>query len=226
MTQSSANKGAFSINIMLIFAAVILISSCESGGVIESTLAADEALFLDRFDPSTLGNWYIESDDLGGSTIENESMIIRTNSPYTIQFSTLREPLFDDFKLQVDVAILDGSKGASYGVLFRMNDQNEFYRFDITADGRFMVEKANADGSWTRFLNDWKRAESIQLGQDTWNSLRVDAVGPEISFYVNSILVHKITDEALSSGQIGLDIGAFDQPSASAVFDNLIIHNP
>ena len=226
MIQSNLGRGAFSIVLTLLIAAAILISSCEPERTIESTLAADDALYLDHFDPSTLGNWYVESDEIGESAIENEGLIIRVNSPNTIQYSTLREPLFDDFRLQIDIASLDGSEAVSYGVLFRMNEQNEFYRFDITGDGRFMVEKANTDGSWTRFLNDWKRAESIQTGRDTWNSLRVDAVGSEMSFYVNNILVFNMTDDALSVGHIGLDIGAFDQPSASAAFDNLIIHSP
>ena len=167
-----------------------------------------------------------DSDDLGGSAIENNQMIIRVNAPNTIQYTTLREPIFDDFRLQVDLTSLDGAEAVSYGVLFRMNDRNEFYRFEITGDGRFMVEKANADGSWLQYLDNWKKADSIEIGKDAWNTLRVDAIGSELKYYVNNSLVYSMTDDFLAVGNIGLDIGAFGQSSASAAFDNLIVHNP
>ena len=226
MNQSKPGRGARSIYLILITAAVFLVSSCSQGTAIEAPLAPDDAIFRDNFDSPTLGNWFIESDEFSGSAVENDRLIIRSSMANMIHYSTLREPSFEDFRLQVDIASLDGSAAVSYGVLFRMNERNEYYRFDITGDGRFMVEKANSDGSWTRFLNDWKRDNSIQIGQDSQNTLRVDAIGPSLSFYVNNHLVHSLTDSELTSGNIGLDLGTFDQPSASAAFDNLIILAP
>jgi hypothetical protein len=213
-------------SVVILLVTIGVISSCELGSEIESTLVPDNALFLDQFDPISSGEWYLESDELGGSVIENNQMIMRVNAPNTIQYTTLREPVFDDFKLQVDLTLLDGTEAVSYGVLFRMNDRNEFYRFDITGDGRFMVEKANADGSWIQYLDNWKTVDSFEIGKDAWNTLRIDAIGSEISYYVNNALVYSMTDDSLTEGNIGLDIGTFSQTSASAAFDNLIVQYP
>ncbi|GMQ79170.1 MAG: hypothetical protein BMS9Abin02_1730 [Anaerolineae bacterium] len=226
MIQPQAGQYSFLTSLVILLVTVGVITSCEIDPVIESTLVPDNALFSDQFDPVNSGNWHLESDDLGGSAIENNQMIIGVNAPNTIQYSTLREPVFDDFRLQVDLALLDGTEAVSYGVLFRMNDLNEFYRFEITGDGLFMVEKANADGSWLQYLANWKKADSIEIGKDVWNTLRVDAIGSELSFYVNNTLVYSMTDDALAVGNIGLDIGTFGQLSASAAFDNLIVQNP
>ncbi len=226
MIQPKSRQYPLLTSVVILLVTLGVISSCELGSEIDSTLVPDNALFRDQFDPISSGEWHLESDELGGSVIENNQMIMRVNAPNTIQYSTLREPVFDDFKLQVDLTLLDGTEAVSYGVLFRMNDRNEFYRFDITGDGRFMVEKANADGSWIQYLDNWKTVDSFEIGKDAWNTLRIDAIGSEISYYVNNALVYSMTDDSLTEGNIGLDIGTFSQTSASAAFDNLIVQYP
>jgi len=122
--------------------------------------------------------------------------------------------------------LLQGDLGSSYGVLFRMQDTTRFYRFEITGDGMFMVERRDGESGWTRFVDRWTEAPAINQGLNSTNRLKVEALGQTITLYVNDIQVHQFTDSAYSSGTIALDAGTFVQPLAQVAFDNLVIRRP
>ena len=160
---------------------------------------------------------------MGQTSIVDESLLIEINEPGTMQFATLEDPLFTDFDLSVDARVLEGDPQGSFGVLFRVQDPTQFYRFEITGDGLSMVERRNADGSWTRLIEDWTATPAINQGVGASNQLRVIAVGPTLSFYVNGVLLHRIQDGQYKAGAIALDAGTFGQGGLRVVFDNIIV---
>ncbi|MCA9924829.1 MAG: hypothetical protein KC421_20780 [Anaerolineales bacterium] len=121
-------------------------------------------LFADNFTPGEMGDWQIEGDAAGQTTLLNENLVIEIAQPNVMQFSTLTTPGFTNFVLEVDARQLKGDLQSSYGVLFRMQNPNQFYRFDVTGNGMFMLERRNGDGSWTRFLEDWQESSAIRQG--------------------------------------------------------------
>lgn len=183
-------------------------------------------LFSDDFVAGSGGSWFTETDQQGATSISDEEMVIAINEANTMQFTTLREPTFGDFDLEVDATLLDGNLESSYGVLFRMQSPEEFYRFEIMGDGRYMIERLNADGSWTRYLDDWLMSPLIFAGQGVTNRLRILARGSQLSFYVNGELLHSLSDGTYGAGNIALDAGTFGQPGLQVSFDNLVIRRP
>ncbi|MFO7662287.1 MAG: family 16 glycoside hydrolase [Chloroflexota bacterium] len=177
----------------------------------------------ESFVPGQLGNWMFEEDEHGSTTIVNDQLVVSVNSPNTIQFTTLTEPAFSDFLLEVDAWQRSGSTESSYGILFRMQDNQQFYRFEVTGTGLFMVERHNADGSWTRLVPEWTPTEALNKGLNVPNRLKVIATGSELAFYVNDILLTQVTDDLYQSGTIGLDAGTFSGGSVQVSFDNLRI---
>ena len=165
----------------------------------------------------------LEGDAAGRTSILDERLLIEVNEPNTLQFVTLEDPIFTDFDLSVEATMLEGDRRSSYGLLFRMQDTEQFYRFEITADGLFIVERRNSDSSWTRLINDWTSSPAINQGLAATNQLRVIAVGPTLSFYVNGNLLQTVQDSQFRSGAIALDAGTFGQGGLRVAFDNVVV---
>lgn len=188
--------------------------------------AGPPPLFADEFIPGQMGQWQIEGDASGQTAVVDEQLLIDINAPQTIQFATLLSPQFADFILEVDARQLRGDLQSSFGVLFRMQSPTEFYRFEITGNGFYMLERRNGDGTWTRFVDDWTPSPAINQGINAINRLRVEAAGRNISIYVNDILLHQASDNAYIGGTIALDAGTFIAPELRVAFDNMVVRQP
>ena len=202
---------------------VLFLIACGNTAVDEQ---AEEALFTDDFSGTQDASWHLEADDIAGAAIQDGRLIITVNQANTLQYANLKEPLFDNFALEVEVTQLAGSPENSFGVLFRLQSPGEFYRFDITGDGRYAVERRNADGSWTRFSDGWTRATAILTGLNATNRLRVVADGPQLSIFANDVLLQTVTDSAFRDGTIALDAGTFGQAPLSVAFDTVHVDTP
>ena len=83
-----------------------------------------------------------------------------------------------------------------------------YYTFGKLVDGEFFS------------IIPWQESEAINLGNDQ-NMLRVEAVGPNFTFYINDELVDAAIDADFSQGDIGLLAGAYEEPGVHIAFDNL-----
>ena len=209
---------------ILLLSLLFLIACADATGVPGASGA--DVIFSDGFVPGQMGNWVMEGDNAGQTAVINERLVIELADNSIMQFTTLPDQTFDNFILEVDAQLLEGDLGSSYGVLFRMQDTTRFYRFEITGDGLFMVERRDGESGWTRFVDRWTEAAAIKQGLGSVNQLRVEALGQNISLYVNDQLVHQFSDTAYSSGTIALDAGTFVQPQAKVAFDNLVVRRP
>jgi len=204
---------------------ILLLAACADAIGVPGASGAD-VIYYDGFVPGATGNWVIEGDNAGQTAVINEQLVIDLADNNIMQFTTLPDHTFDNFILEVDAQLLEGDLGSSYGVLFRMQDTTRFYRFEITGDGLYMVERRDGDAGWTRFVEVWTESTAIRQGLGSPNKLRVEARGQSVALYVNDELVHQFTDTAYSSGTIALDAGTFVQPAAQVAFDNLVVRRP
>lgn len=201
------------------------LAACANATGVPGASGAD-VIYADGFVPGDTGNWVIEGDNAGKTSLINEQLVIDLTDNNILQFSTLPDITFDNFILEVDARLLEGDLGSSYGVLFRMQDTTRFYRFEITGDGLYMVERRDGEQGWTRFVDRWTESTAIKQGLGSVNRLRVEALGQTISLYVNDEPLYQFTDTAYSSGTIALDAGTFVQPAAQVAFDNLVVRRP
>lgn len=215
----------FSLTFFAVCLVITFSAACADATGVPGASGAD-VLYSDGFVPGQMGNWLIEGDNAGQTAVINEQLVIELADNNIMQFSTLPDQFFDNFILEVDAQLLEGDLGSSYGVLFRMQDATRFYRFEITGDGMFMVERRDGEAGWTRFVDRWTESPAINQGLGSSNQLRVEALGTNISLFVNDQLVHQFNDTAYSSGTIGLDAGTFVQPQAQVAFDNVVVRRP
>jgi len=104
-----------------------------------------------------------------------------------------------------------------------VEDEQQFYRFDITGNGLFIVERHNGDGTWTRLVQEWTPASALNQGLNVTNRLRVLASGQSLTFYANDVLLTQVNDATYADGLIGLDAGTFGGSNLQVAFDNLTI---
>ncbi len=137
----------------------------------------------------------------------------------TIAWSTPKDKRFGDFVLDVDAAQVDGPNDNTYGVIFRYQDDRNFYRLDISGDGYFAVFKRK-DGVWTK-VQDYVETPAVKQGNAT-NHLQVIAKGNQFTFNVNGQTVKTFSDSDFPNGNIGVTAGAlFDNAGVHIAFDNL-----
>lgn len=209
---------------------VVFLAGCNARSILPSGSASTPVAqhdpstgYHDSFVPGQTGNWLFEQDESASTVIANEQLAITITAPNTIQYVTLEDYTFTDFVLEVDAWQRSGPVESSYGILFRKLDGNQFYRFDITGNGLYIVERHDADGRWTRLVPDWTSTAAINQGLNVANRLKVIAAGESLTFYVNEILLTQVIDSAYGGGEIALDAGSFGGGDLQVTFDNLVI---
>jgi hypothetical protein len=217
-----AFKRQLTFSFLLIVGHLLLLVACGSNS---SPFGAD-ILFRDEFVPGQTGNWVVEGDEAGRTIFLAEQMLIEVDAPQTIQFTTLNDPSFADFSLQVTITWLAGDLESSAGVLYRLQGPDQFYRFEITMNGSYIVERRNPDQTWTRLSDGWIESTAIRTGLNETNRLKVVAIGPSLRMYVNDQLLLQTTDSGLAAGKIALDAGTFGRPGLRVAFDNVVVSRP
>lgn len=192
----------------------------------EQGLISGSVLFEESFSAGQTGMWFLEGDDIAQSSLVDDSLVISVDMPQTVQYAALQEPLFEDFVLEVDVTQLEGNASNSFGVLFRLQNPNQFYRFEITGDGLYVVEKSIEEGQWQRLSDGWVESPFIIQGLNRTNRLKIEVVGTQMKFFINERQVDVLADASYSRGQIALDAGTFGEGGLRVRFDNLVVKEP
>jgi hypothetical protein len=122
-----------------------------------------------------------------------------------------------DFHLIVNSKHIAGIRANSaWGVIFRLQDNYNYYWFRITDSKYFGVSVAE-DGQW-RDLVEWTRTDAIK--PNGVNQLEVLAREAHFIFLINGQLVSEVDDERFDQGLVGLAIEGYTQ-GENIVFDFL-----
>jgi hypothetical protein len=106
------------------------------------------------------------------------------------------------------------------GVLFRYQDEDNFYYYRISPDGSYSLVLYHAGER--QVLIDWTEAPEIK-SRNQVNHLRVEAVGDRIRMFVNDKLLAEVSDDTFAKGEIALAVSTFEKGGATFKFDNLLV---
>ena len=185
--------------------------------------APGSVLFEDDFSEDT-GDWLLFSDQEGSATCENGWLHVRDNPAGLACACYLTGVQFDDFVLEVDTKLVDGSNYNWHTITARDGggELANYYRFDIGSDGTYDIAKwvddvltILADGSSNR----------VRPGRGATNHIRVECVGSYLSLSVNGHLLAEVSDSSHIAGDIALGCDA-PQTSSEVAFDNLVVSAP
>jgi hypothetical protein len=165
--------------------------------------------------------WKTASDEAIKIAVQDGALHLKIDDLDTIAWSTPKDKRFGDFVLDVDATQVDGPNDNTYGVIFRYQDDRNFYRLDISGDGYFAVFKRK-DGVWTK-VQDYVESAAVKQGNAT-NHLQAIAKGKQFTFNVNGETVKTFSDGDFPSGNIGVTAGTlFDNAGVRIAFDNLTV---
>ncbi len=185
-----------------------------------ATLPADlELVYQDDFSDS-FGGWDDAFDAYTTKQYGNNRYQIEVRSANLMAWGLANRDVAD-FELEVEAKQEDGAKNNSYGLLFRLQDRNNFYRFDISSDGYYLLSKF-VNSQWVT-LADWTLSPHIK--PDT-NILTVSAFGPNITVSANGQPLASVTDSSFTHGNFGFFASTFSDPYMWASFDNLKLRVP
>jgi hypothetical protein len=180
----------------------------------DSSAAHWTTLLFDGF-TSDDNNWLVGSqaseyfDPLNGVIADGryrwEAQVSRANS---ISKVWLGEYKVSDFHLTVNAKHIFGSRaGSGWGVIFRVQDNQNYYWFRMT-DTRFFAVSVAQDGQWTDVL-EWTRTETIK--PNGVNQLEVIARKAHFVFLINGQIVSEVDDDRFNQGLVGLAIEGYTQ---------------
>ncbi len=206
-----------------------------------------EVLYAAAFDAAP-EDWELYSGRLSAQAADGALRITVDEvdkSPYSA--STL---YFDDFDLRVQSKAVAGPLDNGFGVVFRVQDQNNYYLFLISSDGYYQVRR-RVDGE-EKLLSDWIPSSLVNQGLDVSNEIRVVAQGDTFHFYINGERVElcipddldaistyadscidgqmqlELLDNSVAEGRLGVIAVTpqFGEPGVEVDFDNVLVLGP
>lgn len=130
-----------------------------------------------------------------------------------------------DDNVSIYVDAMPAAEGANgyYGLLCRIQDNQNFYYFVIQNNGEYAIGKFK-DGAFQP-LEGWGESTEIRQGNQP-NRLRADCLGDTLRFYVNNVLLGEVNDTEFNAGYSGLIANTLDAQGFEVVFDNFQITGP
>jgi len=159
----------------------------------------------------TLGAW---TPGPGASGSESgEWFVLRAQEPGRVAFATAGLEL-TDYVVEVRAAPQGGPDDASYGLVVRYRDPNEFVVLLIGADGYIAVGQMSG-GTW-RWRVPWQQWPHIRRGLSE-NLLRAECQADRCRFYVNGEFAFVI-DAVPAQGTFGPAVSSPEAATFAASF--------
>jgi len=176
------------------------------------------ALWLrDDFDES--GNWPTGADEVRQITLSNGqlSITLQQSDHFAVVYNITRRT--NAFLAQVTASSAACAYRDRYGLLFRLQDGNNYYRFEVDCDRRYRVARIVSGELMP--LCDWTRSDFIHRGDEAPNVLAVRAVGEYLSIFANGQFLREVKDDTFADGALGLFAGSGASSTYTATFDDL-----
>jgi hypothetical protein len=123
-----------------------------------------------------------------------------------------------NYSVSISASHISGVNTGGYGLLFGHGTGNNFYAFEITAEGNFHVIKSGR-GNSVQELVKWTPSAAIKKGNNTVNILTLQKDSVNWKFLINNQQVASCVAERL----IGNGIGMMVKQKQMIAFDNLEI---
>jgi hypothetical protein len=209
-------------------------------------------LYAASFDGGAADGFNAEWDQYAGrlsASIEGGALVFRIDEPRGAPFSAPAH-FYRDFDARTAARAISGDNSNNgFGIIFRLRDPDNHYRFLISSDGYYRVVRT-VDGE-QKDLSTWIPSSAVEQGIGAVNVLRVVARGSRFEFFINDQRVplclpddpngvstysggrcfgtmhDSLEDSALDAGAVGLTAESLDLPGEVGIaFDYLLVYSP
>ena len=133
---------------------------------------------------------------------------------------------YGDVDAELDVTVREGPTENAAGIVLREQADGSLYTFQLDANGEYALRRYDkAVAEWTNII-DWNFSSTANTGLGSTNRLRVLAVGPVFTIFINGQEVDKVVDETYTTGSVGFGGSTFETGDTVFEFDNLRLAYP
>ena len=125
-----------------------------------------------------------------------------------------------DGTVEIDLLFRPNSPPLAAGLMFRMQNDRQFYLASLSSDGFYALDARDKDG-WHSLI-EWTRDQAIDTRGGV-NRLKIVTSANLISLYLNDKLLSQTTDGAFARGGLALSVTTYDQANVTVDFDNVVV---
>jgi hypothetical protein len=178
-----------------------------------------DMIFSDDFsDPS---QWLLGQTETTSIALGNNALTLALDQPGAYLYTLRDNPTLTDFYLEVTASPSLCRGEDEYGLLLRVSEVLDFYRFSLYCDGSVRLDKyynGRASSPVPKNLSG-----SVPPGAPSSSRLAVWAKGKEMRFYVNGEYQFDLKDPTLLQGNLGFFIRSAGDNAVTISFSDLTV---
>lgn len=124
---------------------------------------------------------------------------------------------YTDVIVKVDFKAISGQSDQAAGIIFRIQDKDNYYIVRANALENSVVIFKYVNGGRSEI-----KGGSVNVANGKWQTLRMEAKGDLLRGYLNDVLIVEASDSTFSSGGVGL----WTKADSVTCFDNVTIGIP
>lgn len=154
------------------------------------------------------GEWVVQADSTAPSQPHVFAQTSRDNTSYRFPLAIADDGSFQDLDLSVTFKPISGEKDQAAGLVWRLQDADNYYIVRANALENNVVLYKVQNGKRTDLAlkgegRTYGKKSTVPSGQ--WSTLRVTARGKLFEVYLNGTKLYEVEDETLKeAGKIGL----------------------
>lgn len=190
---------------------------------VETAIPGAALLFADDFEDPASG-WMSTTNEWADYGYLDGEYVIEVLQDDASAWASAPTDVSGDFWLEADVRQVSGMENQAFGLVFRREDDANFYYLAITETGQYVLFM-RSEGEFRLVQGrKWASSETIN-GPGQVNRLAVACVDEQITLYVNGVALTSLEDATFRGSSIGL--AASRDPAVDGLvvaFDNVCVY--
>lgn len=182
------------------------------------------ALFSDDFSSSSSGWDQVSESNKVTDYANGGYRMWLTDTQYDI-WANPSQYFSGPVNVEVDVKKVAGPEDNDFGIICNYQDIDNYYVGLVSSDGYAVIMKRQ-DGSSTYLSSDQMQPVSGINSGSANNHLRFVCDNGDLTLYANGNQVAYVYDSSFSGGDVGLQVGTFDEGGVDMLFDNFVVTTP
>jgi hypothetical protein len=209
---------------------MLLLISCQANPLADffntQPAASQNAgiLFTDDFSDTTSG-WDRQRSTDGITDYDGGRYLIQVDRANYDYFANPSMSL-PDVRIEVEAVNAGGETDNEFGLICRYSGKNDFYAGLISSDGFYGIFKVRGGEYSLLGMDAMAKSGAINTHSEEKNLIRLDCKGQELKLFVNGVQLDARQDADLSTGDVGLLAGSYQNPGVKIYFDNFIVQKP
>ncbi|MBN1536949.1 MAG: hypothetical protein JW908_09480 [Anaerolineales bacterium] len=177
-------------------------------------------IFEDDFTKPAL--WALAASGSSSVALGQREITLAISQPDIYLYSLRDSPVLTNFYAEITASPSICWDEDEYGLLFRVTDALDFYRFSLSCGGAVRLDRYIAGKASSPYPKTYSGA--VPPGAPSQSHLAVWVRGKEMHFFVNGEYQFSVNDPAISQGSLGLFARSSKNSAITVSFSSLVVY--